>query len=99
MPRRRRLYIGSFVTSCARNKTDPLFGVIIPTIILKVVVFPAPFLPSSPTISRCPTATDTPSTTARPEYFFTSPRVSRSVIFRLSYILCRIQQAVLYQQP
>jgi hypothetical protein len=55
-------------------------GIIIPIIILKVVVLPAPFRPSRPTMLRCAIVMDTPLTTALPEYFFTNPPASSKFV-------------------
>ena len=53
-----------------------------PTTMLNVVVLPAPFGPSSPTISPAPTATDTPSTTRRwPRYTLASFSVASNTPF------------------
>jgi hypothetical protein len=45
---------------------------------LNVVVLPAPFGPSNPTISPAPTAMDTSLTTRRPRYSFTRFSVASS---------------------
>src|SRR5665213_4472087 len=48
---------------------------------LNVVVLPAPFGPSSPTISPALTSTDTPLTTRRPRYSFARFSVANSSPF------------------
>jgi hypothetical protein len=80
MPNRALLYIGSSVTSFPSKKTFPAVGVIIPIIIRKVVVLPAPLRPSRPTMLRCAIVIDTPLTTALPEYFFTNSRASSKFV-------------------
>src|SRR5262245_10874777 len=72
MPRRARLNIGRRVMSSPSNSTRPALGEIIPTAIRKLVVLPAPFGPSKPTISPVSTSNDTRSTTRRRPYVFTS---------------------------
>ena len=71
MPARARMYIGSGVTSrqtpsLPLNSTRPASGTTMPTVIRKVVVFPAPFGPRRPTISASFTSNETPATTSRP---------------------------------
>ena len=63
------------------NFTAPSSGFTTPTTMLNVVVLPAPFGPSSPTISPAPTATETPLTTRRPRYSFASFSVASSTPF------------------
>ena len=46
-----RLYIGNLARSSPLNSTCPPFGMIIPIVMRKLVVLPAPFRPSRPTIS------------------------------------------------
>ena len=65
MPSRARRNMGSEVTSVPPNRTVPALGAIIPTVMRKEVVLPAPFGPRSPTISPGFTSNETPSTTAR----------------------------------
>ena len=65
MPSRARWYIGMRVTSRPSNQTSPSSGVIIPMVERKLVVLPAPFGPSRPTISAASTSKLTPSTTLR----------------------------------
>ena len=67
MPSRARLYMGSLVMSRSSKTTLPLSGVIMPMIMRKVVVLPAPLRPSRPTMLRCSIVTQTSLTTARPE--------------------------------
>src|SRR5450755_3480829 len=81
MPSRARLCIGKLVIRRDANVTEPSSGFTTPTIMLNVVVLPAPFGPSSPTISPAPTLTETPLTTRRPRYSFTS----FSVVSRRSF--------------
>src|SRR5450755_1554008 len=71
MPSRARLCIGKLVIRRDANVTEPSSGFTTPTIMLNVVVLPAPFGPSSPTISPAPTLTETPLTTRWPRYSFT----------------------------
>ena len=66
MPARAWIYIGSLVMSLPAKTTLPASGEIIPIAIRKLVVFPAPFLPKSPTISPASTVKETLSTTRRP---------------------------------
>jgi hypothetical protein len=65
IPSRARSYIGRSVISSSSRKTFPLVGRILPTIMLNVVVLPAPLGPSSPTISPGATARPTSSTAGR----------------------------------
>src|SRR5438445_5033138 len=60
------------------NFTAPSSGRMTPTTRLKVVVLPAPFGPSKPTISPAETLMDTPLTTRRWRYSFTSFSVASS---------------------
>src|SRR5215467_12182698 len=60
--------------------TLPASGSIIPHVIRKLVVFPAPLGPNRPTISPESTSKSTPSTTRREPYVFTRPVTSRSGI-------------------
>ena len=66
MPASACRYIGSMVTSLPENVTLPASGVIIPMVMRKLVVLPAPLRPSRPTISPSLTVKPTPSTTRRP---------------------------------
>ena len=50
-PSRARRYIGQLVTSWPLRKTWPSFGSIMPQVMRKLVVLPAPLGPSKPTIS------------------------------------------------
>src|ERR1035438_1791277 len=81
MPRRARLCIGRRVMSRAWNLTAPSSGLMTPTTMLKVVVLPAPFGPSRPTISPASTVMETPLTTRRWRYSFTSLSVASSLTF------------------
>ena len=67
MPARACLYIGMVVTSRPPNITCPASGLIMPIVMRKLVVFPAPLRPSSPTISPASIWRETRSTTVRPE--------------------------------
>ena len=51
MPSRARLNMGRRVQSLPPSWTEPASGSTTPTVILKLVVLPAPFGPSRPTIS------------------------------------------------
>src|SRR5690348_1265716 len=64
--------IGSFWISCPAIVTVPLDGAMIPARHRKVVVFPAPFGPTSPRISPAPTWKLTPRTAAKSPYSFVS---------------------------
>ena len=66
MPERAWRYMGSMVTSLPSKATRPASGVIMPMVIRKLVVLPAPLRPSRPTISPWATVKPTPSTTRRP---------------------------------
>ena len=66
MPCRARLYMGMPVTSMPSKITAPSSGRIMPMVMRKVVVLPAPLRPRRPTISPCPRKKLTRSTTARP---------------------------------
>src|SRR5947209_8533959 len=79
MPSRARLCIGRRVTFLSSNLTAPASGRTTPTTMLKVVVLPAPFGPSNPTISPALTLMETPLTTRRWRYSFTRLSVVRSV--------------------
>src|SRR4051794_37888151 len=68
MPFRARTYIGSSVTSSESRITRPESGAASPTVMANVVVLPAPFGPSRPTISPEDTSMLTPRTTVRPPY-------------------------------
>jgi hypothetical protein len=57
--------MGRRVMSRFWNRTVPSSGLTMPTTILKVVVLPAPFGPSKPTISPASTWMETPLTTRR----------------------------------
>ena len=65
MPWRARWYMGRWVTSVPFRLTLPASGEIMPTVMRKVVVLPAPLGPSRPTISPASTWKPTPSTTVR----------------------------------
>ena len=58
--------MGSRLTSSLSKMTRPPSEGIMPIVILKLVVLPAPFLPSRPTISASFTLNATSSTTFRP---------------------------------
>src|ERR1043166_2759620 len=81
MPNRARWCIGLRVTSVSSNCTAPSSGRTTPTTMLNVVVFPAPFGPSNPTISPGSTKIETPSTTRRLRYSFTNLSVRTSDIY------------------
>src|ERR1043166_4885695 len=81
MPNRARWCIGLRVTSVPSNCTAPSSGRTTPTTILNVVVLPAPFGPSNPTISPGSTKIETPSTTRRLRYSFTNLSVRTSDIY------------------
>src|SRR5437867_7229468 len=72
MPNRARRCIGKPVMLRPRNLTAPAAGLMRPTTMLNVVVLPAPLGPSSPTISPAATVIETPLTTRRRRYSFTS---------------------------
>jgi hypothetical protein len=78
MPNRARLCIGSGEMSRPEKTTSPESGRTRPTIMLKVVVLPAPFGPSNPTISPEFTWMLTPFTTRRFLNDLTRPRTSSS---------------------
>src|ERR1019366_567691 len=61
---------------------------------LNVVVLPAPFGPSSPTISPAPTLTETPLTTRRPRYSFTSFSVMSSSLLFGAVSMIELDQCV-----
>ena len=79
MPSRARLCIGRRVMSRDWNFTAPSSGLMTPTTMLKVVVLPAPLGPSRPTISPAATVMETPLTTRRWRYSFTSFSVASSL--------------------
>ena len=58
MPRRARWYIGRRLMSSPSKMTRPPSAGIMPMVILKLVVLPAPFLPRRPTISASLTLND-----------------------------------------
>ena len=83
----RARYIGSVVMSCPSRSTEPASGATSPTTIENVVVFPAPFGPSSPTTSPAETRTDTPATTVRPAVGLRRDRAPRGPARRRSRAL------------
>ncbi len=77
-PSRARRYMGQLVTSWPLSVTSPASGSIMPQVMRKEVVLPAPLGPSSPTISPGSTSKSTPSTTRRRPYDLTRPLASSS---------------------
>src|SRR5438034_5321704 len=72
--------MGRRVIFLSSNCTAPSSGLTTPTTMLNVVVLPAPFGPSRPTISAAATVSDTPLTTRLRRYCFTSLSGSRRLI-------------------
>lgn len=70
MPRRARWYMGRLETSLPSKETLPPSGSIMPMVMRKLVVFPAPLRPRRPTISARSTWKETPATTVLPEKDF-----------------------------
>src|SRR5688500_10615708 len=75
MPLRARMYILAAGRSSPSTTTGPAAGTVRPTVRHDVVVLPAPFGPSRPTISADPTAMLTPRTTVGPLEDFVSALV------------------------
>lgn len=64
------------VMSCPHKVIFPAVGVLIPEIMLRSVVFPAPFGPTSPTISFSPSERSTSLTAISPPIFLVIPETT-----------------------
>src|SRR4051794_18044594 len=73
MPRRQRAPASWLVTSVPSKRTMPAVGGNVPARTFRSVVFPAPFGPTIPTVSRGLTAKSTSSSTTRAPKRFRSP--------------------------
>src|SRR3990172_4520414 len=65
---------------CPPNRISPESGTSAPATTLKIVVFPAPFGPISPTIAPSATSNDAPTTARRPRNDFETSWTTSNVI-------------------
>src|SRR2546425_9240210 len=81
---------GSRSTSCPPTRIAPPVGRTMPTMLRKVVVFPAPFGPTSPSTSPGATLNDRSRTAATAPYDLVRSEEHTSELQSLAYLVCRL---------